>query len=659
MSCSPVVPHCGGIFQAMLRFALSGKVSLLLALSLAASLAAQQPPQQQVAAAALDIEVNKPAAKVSPTLYGLMTEEINYSYDGGLYAELVRNRTFHDSNWDLPAWSLVQQGIAVAHMELDKSTGPGAALPLSLRINIETADAANQAGIQNAGFWGFPIRARTAYRASFYAKAGNQSMGPVTLALRDDNTGEDVATGLVRSLSTGWQRYEVTLNTGDVQLSAANHLVLTVQHPGTLWIDLLSLFPPTYSNRPNGNRIDLMEKLAAMKPKFLRFPGGNYLEGDHISERYQWKKTIGPLVDRPTHPSPWHYHSSDGMGLLEFLEWCEDLHMQPVLAVYAGYSMAQEHVDPGPSLEPYVRDALEEIEYVTGDTSTPWGAARAKDGHPEAFHLTFVEIGNEDWFDRSGSYNGRYAQFYTAIKKKYPQLQLIATAPVNTVKPDVIDDHYYKRPEEFFDDTHHYDKTDRNGPKIFVGEWATREGVPTPDFGAALGDAAWMTGMERNSDVVIMASYAPLFVNVNPGGLQWDTDLIGYNTLTSYGSPSYYAQVLFSSHLGDEVVQSNLSGGGPRMFYSVTRNTANGLVFLKLVNADSVPQTIDITLSGGDAVQSKAKLFSLSAKTVAETNTISEPQRIVPVETALTDVATKFRHTLPPYSIHVLEFEMK
>ncbi len=645
--------------QAMSRFVFSREVSLLLALGLAASLAAQPPAQQQTPAAALDIEVNTRIAKVSPTLYGLMTEEINYSYDGGLYAELVRNRTFHDSNWDLPAWSLVQQGTAVAHMELDKSTGPSAALPLSLRIKIETADASNQAGVQNAGFWGFPVRPKTAYRASFYAKAANESMGPVTVTLRDDNTGEDVATGLVPSLGTEWQRYEVTLNTGDVQTSAANHLVLTVQHPGTLWIDLLSLFPPTYGNRPNGNRIDLMEKLAAMRPKFLRFPGGNYLEGDHIWERYQWKKTIGPLVDRPTHPSPWHYHSSDGMGLLEFFEWCEDLHMQPVLAVYAGYSMAQEHVDPGPKLEPYVQDALEEIEYATGGTSTRWGAVRAKDGHPEAFRLTFVEIGNEDWFDRSGSYDQRYAQFYAAIKKKYPQLQLIATAPVKTVKPDVIDDHFYKRPEEFFDDTHHYDKTDRNGPKIFVGEWATREGVPTPDFGAALGDAAWMTGMERNSDLVIMASYAPLFVNVNPGGLQWDTDLIGYNTLTSYGSPSYYAQVLFSNHLGDEVVQSSLSGGGPRLFYSVTRKAGNRLVFLKLVNADSVPQRIDIKLSGGDAVESQGKLFSLSAKTVAETNTISEPERIVPVETTLTNVATHFSHTLPPYSIHVLEIKMK
>ena len=360
--------------------------------------------QGQQTPANLEIEVNKPIAKVSPTLYGLMTEEINYSYDGGLYAELVRNRTFHDSNWDIPAWSLVQKGTSIASMELDKSTGPSTALPLSMMVKVTTADPGNQAGIQNAGFWGFPVHPATTYKGSFYAKTDNSSMGPVMVSLLDDNTGAAVATATVPSLSADWQRYTFTLKTGPVRVSAAHHLVLSVGHAGTVWFDLVSLFPPTYKDRPNGNRIDLMERMAAMKPAFLRFPGGNYLEGDHISERFEWKKTIGPLVDRPTHPSPWHYHSSDGMGLLEFLEWCEDLHMQPVLAVYAGYSMAQEHVTPGPDLEPYVEDALDEIEYVTGDTSTRWGGVRAKDGHPEPFPLNFVEIGNEDFFDRSGMY---------------------------------------------------------------------------------------------------------------------------------------------------------------------------------------------------------------------------------------------------------------
>jgi alpha-N-arabinofuranosidase len=390
-----------------------------------------------------------------------------------------------------------------------------------------------------------------------------------------------------------------------------------------------------------------------MKPAFLRFPGGNYLEGDHINERYEWKKTIGPLVDRPTHPSPWHYRSSDGMGLLEFLEWCEDLKMQPLLAVYAGYSMQQEFVKPGADLDPYVQDALDEIEYVTGDATTKWGAERIKNGHPAPFHLSYVEIGNEDWFDKSGTYGDRYAQFYKAIKAKYPDLQLIATMPITTMKPDVIDDHYYRRAQEFYEDVHHYDQTDRNGPKIFVGEWATREGLPTPNFGAALGDAAWMTGMERNSDIVIMASYAPLLVNVNPGGMQWESDLIGYDAMNSYGSPTYYAQVMFSEHIGDQILNADLGAAAPKLFYSVTRTSTDGTVYLKLVNASSTPQPLNIQFTGGKAAAG-GKLISLSARTTAATNTITQPAVIVPVESGLHDLAS---HTVPGYTIQVLEFK--
>ncbi len=401
-----------------------------------------------------------------------------------------------------------------------------------------------------------------------------------------------------------------------------------------------------------------MEKLAAMHPTFLRLPGGNYLEGDHINERFEWKKTIGPLVDRPTHRSPWNYQSSDGMGLLEFLEWCEDLHMQPVLAVYAGYSLAQEHVNPGADLDPYVQDALDEIEYVTGGPETKWGAERVKDGHPAPFKLTYVEIGNEDQFDKSGSYEGRYAQFYKAIKAKYPALQLIATMPLKNMKPDVQDDHYYVRATQNFADASHYDHVDRNGPKIFVGEWATREGAPTPNMGAALGDAAWMTGLERNSDLIVMAAYAPLLVNVNPGGMQWETDLIGYNAMKSYGSPAYYAQVMFASYLGDHTVQSKLENGGAKLFYSATVNTAKKQLYLKLVNASSDAQPLQIAMPGGHPA-SNAKLVRLSAHDTQETNTIDDPNRLVPMETAVHDVSGNFSLTLPAYSIQVLQVDLK
>jgi alpha-N-arabinofuranosidase len=441
----------------------------------------------------------------------------------------------------------------------------------------------------------------------------------------------------------------------DAGSTANNQILVTVDHPGNVWLQLLSVFPPTYKNRVDGNRIDLMEMMAAMHPAFLRFPGGNYLEGNTIPERFDWKKTVGPLVDRPGHASPWRYHSTDGMGLLEFLNWCEDLKMQPVLAVYAGYSLQQQVVKTGADMEPYVKDALDEIEYVTGDVSTKWGGQRAKDGHPAPFALTYVEIGNEDNFDRTKSYDARYAQFYDAIKKKYSALQLIATTPVKGHAVDMVDDHYYKRAEQFFADTHHYDAADRNGPKIFVGEWATREGTPTPNMGAALGDAAWMTGMERNSDVVLIASYAPLFVNVNPNGMQWQSDLIGYDANSAYGSPSYYAQVLFAGHVGTEIVASELKGAGDRLFYSVTRDAAKGIVYLKIVNASSAPQELKISLDGAKGVKASAKLVRLSAATTAATNSITDPKRVVPVESMVKGVGKEFTRTVRGYSIDVLE----
>ncbi len=281
-----------------------------------------------------------------------------------------------------------------------------------------------------------------------------------------------------------------------------------------------------------------------------------------------------------------------------------------------------------------------------------------KDGHPAPFKLNYVEIGNEDQFDKSGSYEGRYAQFYKAIKAKYPELQLIATMPLKNMKPDVQDDHYYVRATQNFADATHYDKVDRNGPKIFVGEWATREGAPTPNMGAALGDAAWMTGLERNSDLIVMAAYAPLLVNVNPGGMQWETDLIGYNAMKSHGSPAYYAQVMFGSYLGDHTVQSKLENGGAKLFYSATVNAAKKQLYLKLVNASSDSQPLQIAMPGTHPA-ANAKLVRLSAHDTQETNSIDDPNRLVPVETTVHDVSGNFSLTLPAYSIQVLQVDLQ
>jgi alpha-N-arabinofuranosidase len=549
---------------------------------------------------------------------------------------------------------MVARGNSAVAISVDETTGPSEALPRSIKVSVTAASEASPAGLQNDGFWGIPVRPQATYTGSFYAKSDSPDL-PVTVSLVNDETGAAAATATIAGVSNEWKQYSFTLKTGELPVTANNHLILTIPRPATLWLNLVSLFPPTYQGRPLGNRIDLMEKLAAMHPKFLRLPGGNYLEGNHMNERFDWKTTIGPWVDRPTHPSPWGYRSSDGMGLLEFLEWCEDLKIEPVLAVYAGYSMAQEHVEAGPALKPYIDDALDEIEYVTGGPETKWGAERIKNGHPAPFPLHYVEVGNEDFFDRSGSYDGRFAQYFHSIKQRYPELQVIATAPVKSVTPDLLDEHFYMPAQESFAQASHYDKADRKGPKIFVGEWATREGEPTPNLEAALGDAAWMTGMERNADLIVMASYAPLFVNVNPGGMQWATDLIGYDALSSYGSPSYWAQVLFGKYLGTEVVPATLTNAGSRVFASATRDEKRRKLFVKVVNPTSDEASLTIALEGIGQVKRDAMLITLSGKTPNATNSITHPDAVVPVEHRIEVAGPKFEEKFAPYSINVLE----
>jgi alpha-L-arabinofuranosidase len=530
----------------------------------------------------LNVQVTEPGVRISPTLYGLMTEEINHAYDGGLYAELIQNRAFKDGPKigeapdpnHPPHWSLVKSGTADGAMKLD-ATNPvnSTALSTSLRLDINGGDGC--IGAANDGYWGIPVKTHTAYQVSFYARANCDLKQPLTVAIESADGKTVYASATVEGIGPEWKKHHATLNVGEAKSSTNNRFVISAPTGSkcSVWLSLVSLFPPTFNNRSNGLRPDLMQMLAGLKPAFLRFPGGNYLEGNTIEERFDWKKTIGPLEDRPGHVCPWGYPSSDGVGLLEFLTWCEDLKMQPVLAVYAGYSLQQQRVTPGSDLQPFVQDALDEIEYVTGGPETTWGAQRVKDGHPEPFKLNYVEVGNEDNFDNvKSSYEKRFAQFFDAIKAKYPNLKIIATMPVRDRQPDLVDDHYYRSAREMERDSDHYDaqaggrpKFSRSGPKIFVGEWATTEGRPTPTLQAALGDAAWMTGMERNSDAILISCYAPLLVNVNQGASQWGTNLIGYDALASFGSPSYYAQKMFNENRGDRVlpVQLDVAPGKP------------------------------------------------------------------------------------------------
>ena len=613
--------------------------------------------------------------KVSPILYGLMTEEINHSYDGGLYAELIQNRAFLDDTKRLIHWSVVNDTVSGATIALDPTNSFNDKLTTSLRLTVMEADKKHPAGVANSGYWGIPVLPKTEYRAAIVARTDSNFSGPITVSIVSEDGHTVFASEKFSGLTTNWKQFELTLKTGRGAPTSKAHFVITLDQPGTIWLGLVSLFPPTWNNQPNGFRKDLMQMLVDLNPKFLRFPGGNYVEGDTVETRFEWKKTIGPIAERHGHPCPWGYRSTDGLGLLEFLEWCEDMKVEPVLAVYAGYSLKGAHVNPGPDLEPFVQEALEEIEYVTGDTNTKWGAQRAKDGHPAPFHLHYVEIGNEDWFDKSKSYDARFAQFYDAIKAKYPQLKTISTigndqpetARVHSRSPDVTDEHYYRSVDTFLHMSPDYAKKyDRNGPEIFVGEWAAYETSfppwdklsqkepPTPNLKAAIGDGVFMAAMERNSDLIKMQCYAPLFVNVNPGGRQWRPNMIGYDAISAYGSPSYYAFQMFSRNVGDESLST--ASRETSVQGCATRDSHTGEIFLKLVNPQTNAVSLNIEVNGVASLASTGSAITLSGN-ADQTNSLDHPRNVVPVTTAVRQVKPQFVYTLPPNSIVVLKLK--
>ena len=646
--------------------------SILTAASLAVAMTTQVAAQSQ-----LTLHLDQASRDVSPMLYGLMTEEINYSYEGGLYAQLISNTSFtEDRNGHRPnPWTPWKTGgpkywnltdTVNAKMIIERKGGFNRANPMALCL-----DAKQGAGITNDGYWGFPVRPKAHFDGALYAKT--DAKGSITVSLESLDGKTVYASKKITGLGNTWTKYTFTMDlAANAPTTKDARFRITADEDGKYWFSRVTLFPQTFNNRKNGLRQDLMTMMKDMNPKFLRFPGGNYVEGNDFRNRFDWKRTVGDPDERPGHNSPWGYRSTDGLGLLEFLQWAEDVGAEPLVAVFAGYTLNGDYLTAD-YVGPFVQDALDEIEYITGGPETKWGAQRIKDGHPAPFPLHFVEIGNEDFFDNSGSYPGRYKKFYEAIKAKYPQLQLISTIDakmmaqqaketgVEGIKLDVIDEHYYRNTEGMYRAANQYDSYDRQGPKIFCGEWASREGKPTTNMNAALGDAAWMTCMERNSDILIAHCYAPLFVNVNKGGMQWESDLIGYDASSAYGSPSYYAQCMFANHVGNKVVP--VEGEGipkltygkdqlPQLYYSATTDTKTGKVYLKIVNGGSTKQTVQVNVKGGN-VKGKGLKTVLTAAHPEDTNSISQPRNIVPV-TSKQKTGSAFSMQLAPYSVTVV-----
>ncbi|MCX7597978.1 MAG: alpha-L-arabinofuranosidase [Armatimonadetes bacterium] len=495
---------------------------------------------------AADVTVNtvQPGPRLSPRLWGIFFEELNHAGDGGLYAELVRNRGLEDAATP-EGWTLIQTGGGRGAMALDDARPLNGATPHSLRLEVRSRGG--RVGVANSGYWGIPARKGARYVLSMFARAEAFS-GPLVASL--ENLGVTYARAEISRLTREWKQFNCTLvSQGD---DPAASLVLSANSPGTLWLDVVSLFPEnTFKRRANGLRPDLAQMLYDLRPSFCRFPGGCFVEGDKLANAFRWKLTVGPIWERPGHWNLWGYRSTDGLGFHEYLQMCEDLGAEPLFVINCGMSHTDVvSLDP---MQEWVQDALDAIEYANGPPDSKWGALRAAAGHPEPFNLRMIEIGNEN----SGpAYEERYALFYDAIKARYPEVQLIANVPVSSRPMDILDEHFYSSPDWFASQARRYDTYPRDGPKIFVGEYACTVNCGQGNLRAALGEAAFMTGIERNSDIVVMASYAPLFVNVN--NRVWNPDLINFDTTRCYGTPSYYVQQMFSLNRGDVVLPTTV-----------------------------------------------------------------------------------------------------
>ena len=608
----------------------------------------------------------------------------------------------------VPHWYLMALNDAKGAAAIDTSDPINTtALTTSLKLTISNVPDGGRVGVYNDGYWGIPVKPNWTYQCSFYAKASDGFSGHLTVSIESNDGATVYASEIVPSITGTWKLYKVTMKTDLVASTADTRFVISAASRGSVNFNQVSLFPPVFKERigaalgerpATGFRSDIMQLLDDMHPAFLRFPGGNYIEGSNFANRFNWKAMVGPWEDRPGHQSPWGYRSSDGLGLLEFLEWCEDLNMEPVVGVYAGLHLnGGRDVRTGEELKPYVQDALDEIEYITGDVTTEWGAHRAKDGHPSPFKLTYVEIGNEDFLNNgTATYRGpegRFAMFYNSIKAKYPNIQVIATTNPG-VPHDVIDNHHYMSPSAAIRNAHIYDNVNRNGPKIFEGEWASQESGGgrglTPSFLCALSDAAFLTGLERNADIVIMTCYAPLLTRMNPGGSQWNTDLIGYDTLKSFGSPSYYVQKMFFNAKGDHVIpvaqiipqtipspestseDAQARGGrgargrGSReaspstnepLFACASKEDSSGDIILKVVNIFNVDQTLAVELAGVEV--KKVATGQIMVGMPGDINSLDYPFNIVPTDFIVTDASSNWKHTFPGNSITVIRFKTK
>jgi alpha-L-arabinofuranosidase len=626
--------------------------------------------------AKISVAVDQPGAQLNPAMWGIFFEDINFGADGGLYAEMVKNRGFEFPE-ALMGWTKISPSNARGQLSIRDEDPFNTANPHYLRVESEGKDVI---GIANEGFRGIGVSKGEAY--NFSAQIRNVSGTPTLRIALYGGDGAVLDSVNLKDFSGDWKKITAVLHPNDTDTKAK--LYVLVEGKGGVDLDMISLFPEhTWKNRPGGLRADMVQALADMKPGFLRFPGGCIVEGSVLERRYQWKKTIGPVEERPLLIDRWNYefvhrptpdyYQSFGLGFYEYFLVCEDIGAQPLPILNCGMACQfnSGELCPIDELGPYIQDALDLIEFANGPATSAWGAKRAAMGHPEPFNLKMMGVGNEQWGQQ---YIDRYAKFAQAIKAKYPDIKLVSAAgpepaddrfkfawpKLRELHADIVDEHCYANPSWFFENTHRYDNYDRNGPKVFFGEYAAQSDKIVSvknrnNLECALAEAACMTGLERNGDVVRMASYAPLFANSE--AWQWTPDLIWVNSLNIYRTPNYYVQQLFSLNHGDVVLPVKLdSPTGAKLFASATRDNASGEIILKVVNGDKTAASVQLNLTGLGNISSDTKLIVLAGEPNDE-NSFAGPQSISPKESVLNISSPAFHHDFPANSVTILRLK--
>lgn len=613
----------------------------------------------------LNVQVNKPGAPIQPTMYGLFFEDINYAADGGLYAEMVKNRSFEFPQ-NLMGW------VTYGNVTL-QDDGPFERNPHYVRLG-SAGHNDKHTGLENEGFFGMTFKKDELYRFSVWARSPKgekaairvelvnpASMGETHVAAKQDITVE----------SADWKQYEVTLKPGTS--CEKGKLRVFLNKPDNVTVDLehISMFPvDTWKGHRNGLRKDLAQALYDLNPGVFRFPGGCIVEGTDLPTRYQWKNTVGPVENRPVNENRWHYtfphrfypdyYQSGGLGFYEYFLLSEEIGAEPLPVLSVGLACQFQNRDPKAhvpvdELQPYIQDALDLIEFANGDTSTKWGALRAEMGHPAPFNLKLIAIGNEQW---GPEYPEHLAPFVAAIRKAYPDIRIVGSSgpdsegeqfdylwpEMKKLGADLVDEHFYRPEKWFLAQGNRYDNYDRKGPKVFAGEYACHgKGKKWNHFNAALLEAAFMTGLERNADIVHMATYAPLFAHVE--GWQWRPDMIWFDNSDSFRTASYYVQQLYAQNKGSNVLPLTMNGkpvAGNEdqngLFASAVLDKETGEYIVKVANTSDTPQEVTINLNGlkkkGQDITA-ATVTTLSSDDINADNSLDNPERVVPVTKAV------------------------